>query len=71
MTAYNRDFDLDLQEMELIETALHEKVRKLSEQRSQTPDAALDTEIDDVRRVLGRLHNQKVFYRPRKAYIGG
>lgn len=55
----NTKFDLSPEDMELIETAL---------QRSQTEDQTLSRKVHDL---LGRLHNQKVFYRPNGPYVSG
>lgn len=55
----NRQFDLDIDDLELIETALR-KAKTL-------PDMD-EREIHDL---LGRLHNQKEFFRPRGTYVSG
>ena len=74
MPQYNSRFELSVEDMDLIETALRQTKAELSGQpdaladRLGNPDEAL-RQIHDL---LGRLHNQKVFYRPRRgAYIGG
>ena len=61
MPKYNTKFDLTLEDMDLIETAL---------QRTAAND---DADIDPraVNDLLGRLHNQKVFFRPKGRYISG
>jgi len=62
MGKYNRTFDLTPKDMDLIEAALRTAARE--------PEAGVDPrEANDL---LGRLHNQKVFYRPRKdVYVSG
>ncbi len=63
MPKYNTKFELSLDDMELIETALR-----------SSGGAANDNAVDPgaVQDLLGRLHNQKVFYRPQKGvYVGG
>ena len=55
----NTKFDLSVEDMDLIEAA----VRK-----SQAEDQDKAREIHDL---LGRLHNQKTFYRPKGIYISG
>lgn len=58
---YNKNFELDLDDMELIERALR-----------TLPSTCEQTDPKDVNELLGRLHNQKVFYRPKNAtYVGG
>ena len=55
----NTKFDLSLEDMELIETAL------------QKTQANGQVDPHRVNELLGRLHNQKVFYRPQGAYVSG
>ena len=75
MTAYTRNFELDLTDMDVIETALHEQVRELSQKQlaSANGEAAEAVEkLREVKGLLGRLHNQKTFYRPKTGvYVGG
>lgn len=60
MTAYNKQFDLGLKDIDLIETALRDQMGK---------DEEADREIQEL---LGRLHNQKRWYRPKNSsYISG
>ena len=61
MPKYNTTFELNLDDMDMIERALRS---------AQTKDDALDP--SQVNELLGRLHNQKVFYRPADGvYISG
>lgn len=69
MTAYNRSFDIDLEEMELIEGALRSKVKALSLVEGRS--FANERQLRELKKVLGRLHDQKVFYRPKQGYISG
>ncbi|MDJ0638714.1 MAG: hypothetical protein QNJ20_07765 [Paracoccaceae bacterium] len=71
MPGYTEKFDIDLNDMDLIEEALRGQVKALSAKRSE--QACLDSErkLRNVKDLLGRLHNQKVFYRPKQGYIGG
>ena len=73
MPAFNRKFDLDTTDMELIETALHERVRELSAEQLQRVACEKTAErLRQTKDLLGRLHNQKVFYRPQsQTYVGG
>lgn len=61
MPKFNTKFEIDLEDMDLIETALR--------------NAQGTKEAEEARRLsdlLGRLHNQKVFYRPTNGvYVGG
>lgn len=63
MPRYNTEFTLDPSDMELIEAALR-AATALEDSRRVCPTAAND--------LLGRLHDQKVFYRPTDGvYISG
>ncbi len=59
MPKYNKSFDLTLDDIDLIETAL----------RNTKGDGDVDPR--KVADLLGRLHNQKIFYRPEGTYVGG
>ena len=74
MTIHNRNFELTIADIDLIETALRSSKRELTVGRAA--DAAPSSDdgetVSQIHDLLGRLHNQKVFYRPQKgAYIGG
>jgi len=60
MAPYNTQFDLGLKDIDLIETALRDQMGK-------------DEETDRViQELLGRLHNQKQWYRPKNSpYVSG
>ncbi len=78
MTSYNVHFELSVEDVELIETSLRLAKQDVANGiiASQHSDAvetlASDETLRDIQDLLGRMHNQKVFYRPRAgAYIGG
>lgn len=81
MPGYNKKFELSVEDIELIEGALRDRKRELSEQAHEDHCKERDTVVvcqeatEDVRAIhdlLGRIHNQKVFYRPRsQPYVGG
>ena len=52
--SYNENFELDLNDIALIETALREMPAS-----------------KEVEELLGKIHNQKIWYRPRGNYISG
>ena len=60
MPKYNTKFELSLADMELIESAL---VQRTADNDDLCPKAVND--------LLGRLHNQKIFYRPKGVYVSG
>jgi hypothetical protein len=87
MPKFNTHFELNVRDIELIETALQNRKKELSMARlalladtapsSETSStlAGLDDTLADIHRLLGRLHNQKVFFRPRNPsstpYVSG
>ena len=74
MTKYNKTFELSVEDVDLIETALRQTKSELSEQLVEQDkiDEDVDQSVRQIHDLLGRLHNQKVFYRPQQqAYIGG
>jgi hypothetical protein len=82
MPKYNRNFTLSLHDIDQIETALRTQKNKLSERRlallkSQEPEEINDvqSELVNVADLLGRLHDQKIFYRPKMVgeapYVSG
>ena len=76
MPRYNRNFELTLRDVDLLEAALQVVKRDLSLGREGARDLLPPTEDADHMReiedLLGRLHNQKIFYRPSKEpYVSG
>ena len=82
--SHNKNFELDIRDIELIEQGLNLKLSKLSVQRQThidstiVPEAELasvkeiDQQIREIRDLLGRIHNQKIWYRPKdRTYISG
>jgi len=81
MPKFNRTFELSVEDVALIEEALRARGRELCQTRralSEENPAHLES-IRVVERdqragedLLGRLHDQKIFYRPAKqVYVGG
>ena len=81
MPGYNRKFDLSVEDIDLIEEALRARGRELSRMRlalTEENPAHLESirVIEQDQRtgeeLLGRLHDQKIFYRPKTSvYVGG
>lgn len=71
MAKYNEKFDIDLGEMDLIEDALRSQIKVLSGAAMGRTCEDSAAKLRDVKELLGRLHNQKVFYRPKQGYLGG
>ena len=81
MARYNVDFRLSVEDMELIEDALRRSKSELASnliaegapsQKSCEKTRKTDASMRQIHDLLGRLHNQKVFYRPKNApYVSG
>ena len=85
MAKANTTFDLDIRDVELIENALNSIITKQSstiinsasnsntEPSPENCPVEINGQITELRDLLGKLHNQKVWYRPKNrfAYIGG
>lgn len=77
MSKHNRNFELTIGDIDLIEAALHVTKRGLSmDQLNGTqemlPSDGIEDSLRNIDDLLGRLHNQKIFYRPAKGpYLGG
>lgn len=74
MARPNTKFELSVHDMEVIESALRSRKKSLSERLIEMKqiDDGLKDDLTKIHELLGRLHNQKEFYRPaRGAYVGG
>ena len=81
MAKPNTTFNLDVKDLELIEDALHSVIAKRSKdlitagdtQNSSVDRSSAEAEMSEMRELLGRLHNQKNWFRPKlgHSYIGG
>lgn len=81
MPRFNRTFDLTIADVDLIEEALRARGRELSNMRlalSEDNPAHLESikvinsDIREGEELLGRLHDQKIFYRPKASvYVSG
>lgn len=81
MPTYNRSFDLTIADIDLIEESLRARGRELSKMRlalgGENPADMESVRVieQDQRKgeeLLGRLHDQKIFYRPdADTYVSG
>lgn len=83
MVKPNTTFNLSVTDIDLIEEALNYQLSRLIERRKThiestiVPETELesvryiDYKISNVRELLGNLHNQKNWYRPKDLYISG
>lgn len=66
---YNKNFNLNIKDLELIETAIDCKINSLL---SLKHDKSAKEQIIQLHELKGKLHNQKTWYRPKKGvYISG
>jgi len=61
----NTTFTLSVKDMKIIEDALRNKLMRRSQRilEGEDPEILL-TEAKEINELLGRLHNQKAWYRP-------
>ena len=81
MAKPNTTFNLNVKDLKLIEDALHSVIAKRSNDLITASDAhtshvdraSAEAEMSEMRNLLGRLHNQKNWFRPKTghSYIGG
>lgn len=68
----NKSFELGIRDIEIIENALRAKAgrRGLAIANGETSEK-LKEEMDEIQDLLGRIHNQKNWYRPKNNYVSG
>lgn len=75
MNKPNDKFKLTVRDIELIERALQGKISRRGVSVALDPDSVyapeLQEEIDEMRDLLGRIHHQKVWYRPKDGRFQG
>ena len=75
MGKYKKTFELSLKDIRIIEASLHARVNELASsleygaagnvpQVSGKNAQAIKKELADARKVLGHIHNQKIWYEP-------
>ncbi|WP_170560636.1 hypothetical protein [Ruegeria atlantica] len=75
MPQYNDMFELSVEDIDLIETSLRRALASLSHEATGELEGERMEREESLRRIqslLGRLHDQKIFYRPKSGvYVGG
>ena len=75
MPQYNDMFELSVEDMDLIEQALRQAMTSYATEitgKSNEDRVNLEDTVRRMHDLLGRLHDQKIFYRPKQGtYIGG
>ena len=69
----NKKFELSVRDIEVIEQALRAKAgrRGLAIAQGET-SPELREEMLEIQNLLGRIHEQKIWFRPKnKTYVGG
>lgn len=70
MPRHNRNFQLTIADIDLIEEAL--RLAKADLAMRPEPEDGAEDRLRRIQDLLGRLHNQKVFYRPQTdTYVSG
>ena len=68
----NLKFELSVNDIDIIETALQNKINRRAQSLIEVDDPIDKRELEEMRDLLGRLHQQKNWYRPKKGvYVGG
>jgi len=81
MPSFNRSFDLSIRDVDLIEEALRARGRELSKLRLALSEEnpahfesirVIENDQRENETLLGQLHDQKIFYRPKAdVYVSG
>jgi len=68
----NLQFELDVRDIEIIESALRAKAgrRGLAIAQGETSER-LKSEMLEINDLMGRIHNQKNWYRPSGKFVSG
>ena len=73
--SYNKSFDLNLQELDMIEHSMHSRMKRLSSKllivKKESSKVTIHRELANINELLGKIHNQKEWYRPSGTYISG
>ena len=75
MPKYNKSFELSIEDLAQIEESIRLRQAQLCAERRQACDQtrnAIEADLRSGEDLLGRLHQQKIFYRPaNQPYVGG
>ena len=71
MTKPNKYFKLEVKDLEIIEKALEAKVARRSMSLLEKYDKQKDLELKQIRDLLGRIHHQKEWYKPKNNVFAG
>ena len=76
MSSYNREFQLNIEELKTIEDSMIYRLKRLTTRRltvkKDSSKEKIDVEVKHIQQLLGKIHNQKEWWRPKnKVYISG
>ena len=83
MAKPNTNFELSVEDIDIIEHALRHKINRLNVNRQTSIESTIkpeheldsvkiiDKEIRKIYDLMGRLHHQKEWYRPKDGFVGG
>ncbi|WP_282153317.1 hypothetical protein [Ruegeria atlantica] len=75
MPQYNDMFELSVEDIDLIEVSLRRAMTSLAVGalcESEDENKQRNDSLHRIQDLLGRLHDQKIFYRPKSGvYVGG
>jgi len=68
----NLKFDLNVRDIEIIEQALRAKAGRsgLAIAQGET-STKLKDEMHEIQELLGRIHQQKIWYKPKNKFVPG
>jgi hypothetical protein len=71
----NNNFDFNVEELALVEDAMRYRLRRLTSRRAtvvkESSKVKIDAEVTQISSLLGKIHNQKIFYSPKAGFVGG
>jgi len=76
MSSYNTEFQLNIEELKTIEDSMIYRIKRLTTRRltvkKDSSKEKIDIEVKHIQELLGKIHNQKEWWRPKnKVYISG
>jgi len=76
MSSYNTEFQLNIEELKTIEDSMIYRIKRLTTRRltvkKDSSKEKIDVEVKHIQELLGKIHNQKEWWRPKnKVYISG
>ena len=73
---YNKEFQLNIEELKTIEDSMIYRLKRLTTRRltvkKDSSKEKIDIEVKHIQELMGKIHNQKEWWRPKnKVYISG